>query len=58
MRIIQNNCQRNYAVCQAAFQVGLDLRAEILCLQEPYLGEKGMVHPAYEFRFSNIGKTL
>lgn len=57
MRIVQHNCQRNYAVCQATFQVGLDIGAEILCLQEPYLGEKGMVHPAYEFRFSNIGET-
>lgn len=56
MRIIQHNCQRNYAVCQATFQVGIDIGAEILCLQEPYLGEKGMVHPANDFRFSSIGE--
>lgn len=51
MRIVQHNCQRNYAVCRATFQVGVDIGAEILCLQEPYLGGKGMAHPAYEFRF-------
>lgn len=56
MRVVQHNCQHNYAVCQATFQVGLDIGAEILCLQEPYLGGTGMVHPAYEFRFSPVGE--
>ena len=56
MRIVKHNCQRNYAVCQATFQVGVDVGAEILCIQEPYLGGKGMAHSAYEFRFSYKGE--
>lgn len=56
MRVIQHNCQRNYAVCQATFQIGVEIGAEILCLQEPYIGAGGINHPAYEFRFSTIGE--
>lgn len=57
MRIVQHNCLRNYAVCQAIFQAGVDIGAEILCLQDTYFGEKGMAHPAYIFRFGNMGKS-
>lgn len=56
MRIIQHNCQKNYAVCQATFQVGKEIGAEILCLQEPYIGLGGMSHPAYDLRFSTVGQ--
>ena len=56
MRVIQHNCQKNYAVCQATFQVGKEIGAEILCLQEPYIGSGGMSHPAYDFRFSTVGE--
>ena len=56
MRVVQHNCKRNYAVCQATFEVGLDIGADILCIQEPYLGGKGMLHPAYDFRFSMCGE--
>lgn len=43
-------------MCQATFQVGIDIGADILCLQEPYVGSGGMNNPAYDFRFSNVGE--
>lgn len=55
MRVIQHNCHKSYAVCQATFQVGVEIGAELLCIQEPCLGEKGMVHPAYEIVLGNVG---
>lgn len=57
MRIVQHDCQRNYAVFQTTFQIGAGIGAEIMCLQESCLGGKGMVHLVYEFRFGNIGKS-
>lgn len=55
MRIIQHNCQHTYAVCQAAFQAGVETSAELVCIQEPYVGAGGMTHPAYNIRWSSVG---
>ena len=57
MRLIQLNCQHNYAVCQATFQVGVEIEADFICLQEPYVGMRGMSHPAYDFVMGNAGET-
>lgn len=54
MRIIQHNFHKSYAVCQADFQVGFEIGAVILCIQELYLGEKCMVHPIYKIVLGNI----
>lgn len=43
-------------MCQATLQVGKEIGAEILCLQEPYIGSGGMSHPTYDFRYSNLGE--
>lgn len=48
MRIIQYSFYKNYAVCQATFQVEVDIGAELLCIQEPCLVEKSMIYPARE----------
>ena len=55
MKIIQYNCQNSYAMCQATFQVGCDTGAELVCIQEPYIGAGGMSHPAYNLRWSSVG---
>jgi len=37
MRIIQHNCRKAYPVTIAALEAGLSLKADIVCLQEPYI---------------------
>ncbi|POS87202.1 hypothetical protein EPUL_001602 [Erysiphe pulchra] len=55
MRIIHHNCQHMYAVCQAAFQAGIETSAELVCIQEPYVGAGGMTYPVYNIRWSSVG---
>jgi hypothetical protein len=37
MLVIQHNCRKAYAVTIAALELGLELGAGLVCLQEPYV---------------------
>ncbi|POS82736.1 hypothetical protein EPUL_004709 [Erysiphe pulchra] len=48
--------QENRDETTTTFQVDIEIGADMLCLQEPYIGSEGMNHLAYDFRFSNVGE--
>lgn len=52
----QNARKTTQYVSQASFQVGVEIGAEIIYLQESYIGAESLIHPAYEFRLSKIGE--
>lgn len=48
MLVIQHNCRKAYAITIAALEIRLLRKADIICLQEPYIGTKTYIsHPGY-----------
>jgi len=52
IRVIQHNCARSYEWTIAALEMGVEHRADVVCLQEPQRerGVIGISHSAYEIR--------
>lgn len=49
MLVIQQNCGKGYECTFAALETGLDLEASIVCIQELFLRNRGIIHSAYNF---------
>ena len=56
MIVIQHNCRKTYAVTIAALEAGIELNADFICLQEPYIGQYAFSHPGYHLRWPYKGK--
>jgi len=52
IRVFQYNCARSYEWTIAGLEMGVERRADLVCLQEPprERGEIGISHSAYEIR--------
>jgi hypothetical protein len=52
IRVIQHNCARSYTWTIAALEMGVERRADVVCLQEPprERGEIGISHSASDLR--------
>jgi hypothetical protein len=57
MLVIQHNCRKSYAITIAAFETGITLNADFVCLQEPYIGIYSFSHPGYEIKWPEKGKN-
>ena len=55
MLVIQHNCRKAYAITIAVLETGLALKAEIVCLQEPYIGVNNITHGGYIILWPEIG---
>ena len=49
MLVIQHNCGRGYESTIAALETALSIAAGIVCLQEPFIGNKSTTHSAFNF---------
>ncbi len=47
--IVQHNCRRRYKSIVMALETVLDIRAGIMLLQEPFIGNWELVHSAFNF---------
>jgi hypothetical protein len=54
MLVVQHNCRRAYPVTIAALESGLQLRAGLVCLQEPYV-VRDFSHPGYLIHWPEEG---
>lgn len=53
VKVVQHNCRKTYVTTIAAIKNGLEREAEIIYLQEPYIGKRDVTHPAYQIRWPN-----
>jgi len=57
MLVIQHNCRKAYAITIAALEAGLERNAALICLQEPYIGQKQTIsHPGYTLYWPEAGE--
>jgi hypothetical protein len=56
MKILQANCRKTLAVCQATLEGALEAKAEMVCLQEPFLGRdlRLFTHSAFQIYWPGI----
>ena len=47
MLVIQQNCGKGYECTISALEAGLGLEASIVCIQEPFLGNRSLAHAGY-----------
>ncbi len=47
MLVIQQNCVKGYECTISALEAGLGLDAAIVCIQEPFLGNRSISHPSF-----------
>ena len=47
MLIVQQNCGKGYECTIAALEAGLGLEAAIVCIQEPFLGNRSISHSGF-----------
>ena len=47
MLVIQQNCGKGYECTISALEAGLGLDAAIVCIQEPFLGNRSISHPGF-----------
>ncbi len=47
MLVVQQNCGKGYECTISALETGLDLKAGIVCIQEPFLGKKNLVYAGF-----------
>jgi hypothetical protein len=55
MLVVQHNCRKAHAIIIAALETGLALKAEIVCLQEPYIGINNITHGGYTILWPETG---
>ena len=53
MLVIQQNCGKGYECTISAFEAGLSLEAEIVCIQEPFLGNRHVSHSGFNLYWSS-----
>lgn len=49
MLVVQHNCSREYKSTIASLETAINIGAGIVCLQEPFLGNKNIAHSAFNF---------
>lgn len=49
MLVVQHNCGRGYESTIAALETAISTEAGIVCLQEPFIGNRNITHSAYNF---------
>jgi ribonuclease HI len=56
MKVLQANCARTLATCQAALEVALEIGVGVVCIQEPYLGRQcqKFTHGAFQIRWPEL----
>jgi ribonuclease HI len=47
MYIVQQNCQKGYEHTIAALESALEIGAGVVCIQEPFIGKKVLIHSAF-----------
>ena len=47
MLVIQQNCGKRYECTIAALEAGLGLEASVVCIQEPFLGNRSLAHAGF-----------
>ena len=47
MLIVQQNCGKGYECTIAALEAGLGLNASVICIQEPFLGNRSIAHSGF-----------
>jgi hypothetical protein len=55
MLVIQHNCRKEHAIIITVLETGLALKAEIICLQEPYIGINNITHGGYTILWPETG---
>jgi hypothetical protein len=53
--VVQHNYRKTHAIIIAVLETGLALKAEIVCLQEPYIGINNIVHGGYTILWPETG---
>lgn len=57
MIVIQHNCNGTAVSTIAALEAAIERRAEVACLQEPYVGKKYVIsHPGFQIRWPECTK--
>ena len=49
MLVVQQNCGKRYECTISALEAGLGLEASIVCIQEPFLGNRSISHSRFNF---------
>lgn len=47
MLVIQQNCGKGYECTISALEAGLGLKAAVVCIQEPFLGNRDISHSGF-----------
>ena len=47
MLVVQQNCGKGYESTISALEAGLGLNAGVVCIQEPFLGNKDLSHAGF-----------
>ena len=47
MLVIQQNCGKEYESTISVREAGLSLNAGVVCIQEPFLGKKDLLHAEF-----------
>jgi hypothetical protein len=58
MIVIQHNCNGTAVSTIATLEAAIERRAEVVCLQEPYVGTKYVIgHPGFQIRWPECAKS-
>lgn len=57
MLVIQHNCGRGYENTIASLETAISIGAGIVCLQEPFLGNRNICHSAFNFYWPGGSRT-
>jgi hypothetical protein len=55
MLVVQHNYRKAHAIIIAVLEIGLTLKAEIVCLQEPYIRINNVIHGGYTILWPETG---
>ena len=47
MLVVQQNCGKGYECTISALEAGLGLEASVVCIQEPFLGNRSLAHAGF-----------
>lgn len=47
MLVVQQNCGKGYECTISALEAGLGLNASVVCIQEPFLGNRSLAHAGF-----------
>ncbi len=49
MLVVQQNCGKGYECTISALEAALGLNAAVVCIQEPFLGNRNISHSGFNF---------